>query len=308
VLAQELMGPGAVAVAEVLVEQTFALNWLNDIPGAERAARQAVDIYGTLPKLHPDRVFALAALGEILRERRKFAEASSIFNEVLSAYRKIYGQNHHRTADALDSLARIALAQQRFVEAEELARQALESQIEAEGADHYRTGTLRTMLAMIQIESGEYADAEAQLRAAIVVFGKNFQADHPHTAAAEYHLGVTQLATHRPQDAEATFRAAIIRARRAGESEWRVARAASGLGDALYRQGRAGEAEPYLVNSYRTVMTSPSADVTTQAVVRDRIVRFYTERRHQDRLHDLMQTTQQASSAADSMRRADADP
>ena len=307
VLAQELMGPGTVAVAEVLVEQSFALNWLNDVPGAERAARQAIDIYGTLPKLHPDRVFAVAALGEILREQHKFAEAASVFNEVLSAYRKIYGQNHHRTADALDSLARIALAQHRFVEAEELARQALESQIAAEGADHFRTGPLRIMLAMIQIERGNYADAEAQLRVAIVVFGKNFQADHPHTAAAEYHLGMTQLATHRPQDAEATFRAAMNRAKRAGESEWRVARAASGLGDALYRQGRAGEAEPYLVNSYRTVMTSQSADETTQAVVRDRIVRFYTERRHQGRLQHLMQTTQRASSAKDDMIRADAD-
>jgi hypothetical protein len=80
----------------------------------------------------------------------------------------------------------------------------------------------------------------------------------------------------------------MSRAQRAGEDEWRVARAASGVGEALYAQGRAGEAEPYLVNSYRTVSASQHADAYTQEVVRNRIMRFYTERRQTDRLHALM--------------------
>ena len=272
----------------MLADQALGLSWLDDMPAAEQAARQAVDIYSALPELHPDRLYAEVTLGEILWQRRKFAEASAIFNQALNVFRRIYGENDSRTADTLDSLAKIALAQHRFAEATELARQALERGIKGEGVEHYRTGYLRTTLAMMQIERGEYADAEQQSRAAIAVFEKTLPPDHPYMAAAEYHLGRALLATHRPKDAEAYFRAAMNRAKRAGEPEWRVARAASGLGDALYRQGRAREAESYLVNSYRTISSNQNVDLHTQEVVRDRVVRFYTERRQLDRLQALI--------------------
>ena len=83
----------------------------------------------------------------------------------------------------------------------------------------------------------------------------------------------------------------MSRAKRAGEAEWRVARAASGLGEALYAQGRAREAESYLVDGYRTVSSNQHADVRTQEVVRDRVVRFYTERGQPDRLQALTNGT-----------------
>jgi hypothetical protein len=106
------------------------------------------------------------------------------------------------------------------------------------------------------------------------------------------------LATHRPKDAEAYFRAAMSRSKRNGDPDWRIARTTSGLGDALFAQGRAREAEPYLVNSYRTVRASQYADARTREVVRDRIVRFYTERRQPDKLQALINGT----------LRVDADP
>jgi serine/threonine protein kinase/tetratricopeptide (TPR) repeat protein len=307
-LARTLAGPDDLTVAEVLVEQVFALSWLDDLPAAEHVARQAVAMYSTQPKLHPDRVYAEAALAEILRERSKFTEASLIFNDALHAYRNIYGENHRQVADTLDSLAKIARAQRRLAEAEELAQQGLECEIKAEGMDHFRTGYFRISVATIQIKRGEYAEAEAQSRAAIAVLQKTLPPDHPYIASAEYHLGVTLLATHRPSDAEQYFRAAMNRAKRAGEPEWRVGRAASGLGEALYRQGRAGEAESYFVNSYRIVSTNPKADADTQAVVRARVVRFYTERRQPEMLQALMDRTQRGSSAADRMMRVDANP
>jgi serine/threonine protein kinase len=303
-LARELRGPRDVAVGEALADRAFALNLLDDMAAAEQTARQAVDIFSTVPKLNPDRLYAQGALAEILRERRKFAESTEIFNELLQSYRAIYGDSHRFVADTLDSLARMAQTQHRLAAAEELAQQALACELRAEGKDHFLTGYFRTTLSMILNERGKYAEAEAQSRAAIAVFEKNIPADHPHRAAAEYHLGVALLATHRPQDAEGYFRAAMSRAQRAGEAEWRVGRAASGVGEALYAQGRAGEAEPYLVDSYRTVSTSQHADARTQEVVRDRVVRFYTERRQTDRLHALMES----SSAANGMLRVDADP
>ena len=116
--------------------------------------------------------------------------------------------------------------------------------------------------------------------------------------SAEYWLGIVLLATHRPNDAEAYFQAGMSRSKRNGDADWRVARASSGLGDALYAQGRAREAEPHLVNGYRTVGASQHADARTREIVRERLVRFYTERRQPDKLQALLNGT----------LRVDADP
>jgi eukaryotic-like serine/threonine-protein kinase len=290
-LARDLRGPRDIAVAEVLSEQANVFNWLEDRQAAERTAREAVDIYSILPKLHPNRLDAEEGLGEILRERRKFAEASAIFHEVLDASRTIYGENSRQVANMLDSLARIAWGQHRLAESEDLAREAVDREIEAEGMDADRTGVFRLVLARTQTERGKYAEAEEQCRAALAVFDKTQPADHPQRAAAEYFLGISLLATHRPKDAERYFRAAMSRSKRIGDPRWRVARAASGLGEALYAQGRAREAESYLVNSYGIVSSSQNADVRTQEVVRDRVVRFYTERGQPDRLQALTNGT-----------------
>jgi serine/threonine protein kinase/tetratricopeptide (TPR) repeat protein len=291
-LARELVGPRDIAIAQALINVAHALTLQDDLPAAERAARQAVDIYSSRPKLYPDRVFAEGSLGEILRVRHKFAEASVILHEVLAANRHIFGENHRHTADTLESLARLARGQHRLAEAEELARQAVERSINAEGMEAFPTGYFRTTLGLIQTERGKYAEAEAQWRAALAVFEKASPADHPHRAASEYFLGVVLLATQRPQEAEAYFRAALSRAQRAREDEWRVARVASGLGEALYAQGRTREAESYLVDSYRTISASPHADARTKEVARDRVARFYTA--HGQR--------------ADRLLRVDADP
>jgi predicted Zn-dependent protease len=149
----------------------------------------------------------------------------------------------------------------------------------------------RTVLAAIQLERGAYAEAEVQLRAALAVFEKSPPADSPQKAAAEYFLGVTLLATHRPKDAEPYFQTSMRRSKRNGDSDWRVARAASGLGAALYAQGRTREAEPLLVDGYRAVSTS-DADERSKQAVRNRVVRFYTERGQTDKLQALTNGTQ----------------
>jgi tetratricopeptide (TPR) repeat protein len=296
-LARDVMGPRDLAVGEVLAEQAYSFSWLQDWPAAEQAARDAVDIYSASPKLHPDRVAADLSLGDILRIQGKFAEASTILGQVLTAYRQIYGENHRDTANTLDSLSRLAYAQHRLAESEALSRKALDSATRA-GVSDTEIAIYRLSLAVAQTERGKYAEAEAQWRTALAVFERTLPPDHAQIAAAEYWLGVVLLATHRPKDAEAYFRAAMSRSKRNGDPDWRIARTTSGLGDALFAQGRAREAEPYLVNSYRTVRASQYADARTREVVRDRIVRFYTERRQPDKLQALINGT----------LRVDADP
>jgi tetratricopeptide (TPR) repeat protein len=260
-LFQDLEGPRGIEGAEVLVDKSAVYVWQEDLAAAERNARAAVEIYAAaLPKLHPDLIFAQAQLGETLRLQGRLDEASVLLKEVLLAYRTIYGENNRAVADVLDSLGKIQRRQHDLTKAENYAQQALQTEIRAEGLDHWRTAFYRTSLAMIQIDRKEYAAAEAQLRLAIANLQKSVPADHPYIASAEFYLGEALLRTNRPKDAEAVFTAAMNRSRRANEPEWRAARSASGLGEALYAQGRAREAESYLVNSYRTVSPSQYAD------------------------------------------------
>jgi len=117
-------------------------------------------------------------------------------------------------------------------------------------------------------------------------------------ASAQHYLGEVLLRTNRPKDAEGVFMSAMQMSKHANEPEWRAARSASGLGEALYRQGRASEAEPYLVNSYRTLTADRNADASAQAAARERVVRFYTERGEIQQLRALTEEAHPETSSA----------
>jgi eukaryotic-like serine/threonine-protein kinase len=298
-LLSELLGPRDQRVAALHVDESILYVWKDDLTAAERHAREAVDIYSTaLSPLHPDRTYAQTHLGEALRLQGRLDEASVLLREALAANRTIYGENDRRVADVLDSLAKIRQAQHDLTDAEKYAQEALDVQIKAEGPDHTRTAYYRVSLAAVQVERREYTEAEAQLRAAIATYEKTLVADHPYIASAEHYLGEVLLQTHRPKDAEAVFTAAMNRSKRANEPEWRAARSASGLGEALYRQGRARDAETYLANSYRTLSADKNADPKAQAAARERVVRFYTDRGQREQLQALIDETRADTSSA----------
>lgn len=278
-LARELQGARSMEIAELLMDKAGTLTWLDELEQAEDIAREAVDMYAaTVHRLHPNRILALSTLGQVLLLRHKLTEASAVIGEALAAERKVFGEYSRRVINDLDSLAGIAKAQHRLDDAEALVRQALDRQIKTEGSDHFRTGFYRSRLGIVQLERGKFAEAEAQLRASLAVFASAMPPDHPYVGASDYYLGEVMLATNRPKEAEAFFRAAIDITQRAHEPKWRRARSTSGLGEALYRQGRADEAETYLVDSYRVLASDPDADEAPRVASRERLVRFYIER------------------------------
>ncbi|HXS89852.1 MAG TPA: tetratricopeptide repeat protein [Steroidobacteraceae bacterium] len=294
-LLQDLLGPRDTEVADLLVDKSSAFLWQDDFLAAERNARAALEIYATaLPKLHPDLIYAQTALGDALRLQDRLDEASVVLKEALLAYRTIYGENGRQVADVLDALGKIQLQRHDLSQAEQYAQLALATAIRAEGLHHWRTAVYRTSLAVIQIDRKEYAEAEAQLRSAIANLQQSVPADHPYRASAEHFLGEVLLRSKRLKEAEAVFTTAMNRSRRANEPTWRAARSASGLGEALYRQGRASEGEQYLVNSSRTLSADRNADASAKATARERVVRFYTERGQSDELQALTNGTLRA--------------
>jgi len=291
-LYREVLGPRDMEVAVVLLELSRLYQWSEDLQSAERAARDAVAIFGaTVAPLHPDRVLAKARLGEVLYLQGRINDASSLFADSLKDQIMLFGENSRPVADVRDSLSRIRRAQGQLQEAEEFAHAALDSSIAAMGAEHTDTAYYRTALAALLIQLGDYTEAETQLRAALDTFSKLLPPDHQYVASGEHLLGEVLLMTHRLPDAEAMFTASMNRWKRTEAPAWRSARAANGLGETLYRQGRAAEAERYLTESYSVLAADESADRDARAAARERVTRFYTDRGQREKLQALILAT-----------------
>ena len=252
-------------VGAILAEMSNIKVWLDDLDGAEIAARAAVDIYQALPADYPDRVMAEYYLADLFLTRGRIEEAAPLFERVLAAQRRLYGNNSRATAETLASLAQVRIAQKNFVTAEKLIREALEAHRESSSTAHLQIGYLQTMLATVQMKQGRFADAEKTLRDTLVLFSQNIRGDHQYIASAEHYLGEALLAQHKYREAEVVLLAAMERWKRTGAPVWRSARSASALGEALHGQGRTDEAEQYLVDSYRDLNADPGADRRQQA-------------------------------------------
>ena len=291
-LSRELKGPMHPLVAAALMELASVHMWKDDLATAERCARDAAQIYGaTLPPAHPDRVMAESRLGEVLLLENRINDADPLFQNSLLMQTQVFGANSVQVADVLDSLARIKTAQGSLREAEDYARRALRSHIAAVGKNHRQTGYLQASLALVLSRRGKYTEAEQLARDSIATFDKTLPSDHQYVAASEHILGEVLLETKQYARAESVLMGAMNRWKRTNAGKWRVARTESALGEAIYHQGRAAEAEHYLAESYQILATEESGDREARIKAQERITRFYVDRGERQKLEKLMLAT-----------------
>jgi eukaryotic-like serine/threonine-protein kinase len=302
-LYRELSGPSSPEAGAVLSQLSGVLLWQEDLPGAERVTRQALEIFtATKPAEHPERVLVEARLGEILLLQKRINEAAPIFEQTLAAQTKLYGPHSEQVAGVLDSLSRISIAQGDLAKAEDYARRALDAHEAALGSEHSGTGLYRTALAMILVRRKQFNEAEELARHALTTFEKTLPVDHQYVASTEYVLGEALLGLRQATQAEAVLAASMYRWKRGDAPEWRAARSASALGEALYRQGRIKEAEQYLTEGYRVLAANEHADREARVLAQQRVSRFYTDRGERQKLEELMLATQTNSAANPSAR------
>ena len=185
-----------------------------------------------------------------------------LLKEALAANRTIYGEDDRRVADVLDSLAKIRRAQTRpRAKRRHYAQPAVDVQIKAEGpGSHCERRTTAPRWPRCEYERREYAQAEAQLRAARVTFEKTLVADHPTSPPRN----ITWARSCCNRSAEGC-RSRVHGCDEQIEARQRARVALGTLRERLWakpciKQGRAREAETYLVNSYRTLSTDENAD------------------------------------------------
>jgi tetratricopeptide (TPR) repeat protein len=279
VLTRELYGPEHPEVASIFLDLASTRLWRDDFDGAEEATREAERIYRqSTPKLHPDRVTAEFRLGEVLLLQRQMAAAAALFEGVIAAQRILFGNNSRAVANTLNALATARLAQNRLGEAHDFIEQAVNIS-KALGDTSYFTGNLKNSFALILLREKEFDLAEKNVQEALDLYAKSLSPDHQYVASSEYALGEILLATNRLPEAEAVLTASMDRWKRTNSPAWRIARSASALGEAVYRQGRVGEAQKYLVEGYQNIRSAQGADEHSKTRARERIAWLYEERK-----------------------------
>lgn len=288
-LMRVIKGPKDPEVGAILAEMSNIKVWLDDLDGAEVAARAAVDIYQAVPPEYPDRVMAEYYLADLFLTQGRIEDAAPLFERVLAAQRHLYGEKSRATAETLASLAQVRIGQKNFVAAESLLREALEVHRESSSNAHLAVGYVRTMLATVQMRLNRFADAEQTLRDTLVLYSQNIRGDHQYIASAEHYLGEALLAQHKYREAEVVLLSAMERWKRTGAPTWRSARSSSAFGEALQGQGRMDEAEQYLVQSYRDLNADTGADSEMKRIARERVTKFYIALGQRQKLNELLQ-------------------
>ena len=289
---RELLGPRDPEVAALLLDKSGVYLWKDELTAAERTARQAVDIYATtLPKLHPDRTYAQVQLGEALRLQGRLDEAAVVLKDALVATRAIYGEDNRRVADVLDSLAKIRRAQHDLAEAEGYAQSAVEIAGQGRGS---RLLADRLLPHLAGLDTDRASRSMRKPKQQLRDCARHLQRPW----APIIRTSQPQSTTSARSCCEPT--ADGRRGRLHGCDEQiearQRARVASGpLGQRSGRnavsRGPRSQAEPYLVNSYRTLIADKNAPMRGQATARERLVRFYTDRGQSDKLHALIDET-----------------
>ena len=290
-LTRKLKGETDREVGSILGEMSNVKVWSDDLEGAEAAARAAVEIYKSSPEGDPDRVMAVYYLADILFFRGRTNDSAALFERALAAQRHLYGTSSRAVADTLTALAQVRIAQGNLQESEKLIREALAIHQDFGSTAHLQIGYLQTMLATVEMRQRRFSEAEQELRDTLVLYAKNVPRDHQYVASAEHYLGEALLAQNKFREAEVVLTAATERWKRSGAPEWRSARSASALGEALNGLGRTDEAERYLVDSYRELSSDPGADHDTKRIARDRVSKFYTALGQREKLNTLLLQT-----------------
>lgn len=286
-LMREIKGSTHPEVGSILTQLANVLSWSDDLAEAEMVSRQAVKIYRTVDKLHPDKVMADYLLGEILFQQGRYEEAAPLFERTLDAHRVLYKSNGI-VADTLGSLARLRVRQNRVLEAETLVREALSVHKEAGSTAFLKIGYLQTILSEVLMKEARSAEAEDLLRDTLGLFARNLPPDHQYIASAEHYLGEAMLANGKLAEAAATLTAAMDRWKRADAGAWRSARSESALGEVLYRQGRKREAEIHLVSSFRILSADRGVEKDALLKARERVARFYSDVGQRQKYEELL--------------------
>jgi serine/threonine protein kinase/tetratricopeptide (TPR) repeat protein len=251
-----------------------------DVAGAERAYREALEIYARCygPQ-NEHSAAALGNLGALLLDYFRFDEAEPVMREAYDMAREALGADHPYTIMNGNNLAVLLAERGRADEAETVVSDALDAAQRIYGPEHPETARLMSQLAGLLLLRGECARAESLARGALDIRRNSLPAGHPHVTIAMT-LVADALACAGTRDAARESaelaRQAIETFREQGQGEWWFCADAEGvLGLSVALLGDCGEAQERLSDSLERIKRMQGARSRAARTALSRIIRLY---------------------------------
>jgi serine/threonine-protein kinase len=193
---------------------------------------------------HPLVLNVLGNLAGNVESMGRYAEAESIYRQVLNGRRRLYPDGQHPDiAYALHSLGNVFESTGRWAEAESVDVEALALRRRVLGPDHAMTMATLNNLAIVRYRMGDLAGAEASFREALAVWKDKLGPTHAYTLNAENNLGAVLSDERKFVEAESLLRMAARGRKALGDSSVEAGFVLRNLAVLLRRTSRLAEAE-----------------------------------------------------------------
>jgi DNA-binding winged helix-turn-helix (wHTH) protein len=262
---QELSSP--TLVANILTKTARVQHGLDASGTALELSEQALELLlNSAPSLHPQFIDAYSIHGEALAALTQYREAEKSLKKAMALAQQLYGWTHARTLNVRGALTLVHMGEGRWTEAEQITRELLENYHDAWGSDEEETiAYFRTSLAWSLYFQGRYAEANLEAYKSVSILEKIGPPFDPHLAAANQVLADTLVKLGSYGEGQAAARKCMNILTKTDAQPWRIARAASTLGEALIHLGMYSEAEERLTYA-ATLLHRTGSDLERRAV------------------------------------------
>ena len=128
-------------------------------------------------------------LGEIYKQQNNFLEADPFFSEVITIYRKRYGNYHKETARALGYLGSFHIYQKSWEQAKDIISESMQIRMMVLGENNTKTCISYVNFAEILMELGDFEKSQFYLEKALLIRSNRFGRNHQDVAYTLFGLG-----------------------------------------------------------------------------------------------------------------------
>jgi tetratricopeptide (TPR) repeat protein len=234
---------------QVLADIANAHLWLDDEMAAYAAATRAATIAERLgTSLSTQKIWSVSVLAETLIALGEYSRAESLLVDLVDASREQLGTNDPSLFNPLYTLALLRFAQGRRPQAEQLAKAACEIATQLVGEKSSHAANARNILAAVLLEGEQFANAEREARVVIDIADRHSSTQpHPLEMTAKHILAEALIGQAAYGRAQILLQEELNVLEAVRASDWRVARAASALGEVYMRTNRFEDAERTLL-------------------------------------------------------------
>jgi DNA-binding winged helix-turn-helix (wHTH) protein len=255
---RQASGPSHSSLSRIHAALANVHLWNSDYAAAERCALEALrTLENGGSRLDPQRVLANRILGEVMLDTERYALAAKHLREAIELSNLLYGPAETKTIRARQSLALLHLMEGKLPEAEDLARQTAEDFTRLRGPEDLETLFFRATVAKVLYERARYTEAAIEAQDVLRILERTTRPDHPYIASVQHILGESLSKLGRSEEAERILTSEMHLLKDGKAAPWRIARAASALGEALMDQQRYTEARAYLAYAIRELERTP---------------------------------------------------